>query len=116
MKAATILAFVIGSAALPSSAEIVLINTFEVPQGQRAAAVSAWEAARDFLALQPGYISTALHGAVTPNARFELVNVARWESREAFVAATQAMRAAGVFVPPEGVVATPALYSVIAAD
>jgi hypothetical protein len=100
----------------PAAAEVVLINAFEVPEGRREATVAAWEDARDFLAAQPGYIATALHGAVTPDARFELVNVARWESVEAFAAATGAMRAAGVFVPPEGVIPHPALYTVILAD
>ena len=105
-----------GLNAAPAIAEVVLINTFEVPEGQRGAAIAAWEDARDFLAAQPGYISTSLHGAAMPDARFELVNVAKWESPEAFLAATQAMREAGVFQPPEGVIANPALYTVIAAD
>ncbi len=100
----------------PAIADVVLINAFEVPEGQRDATVAAWENARDFLATQPGYISTALHGAMMPDARFELVNVARWESPDAFTAATQAMREAGVAAMPEGVIANPSLYTVIAAD
>lgn len=116
MKPAQILAFALCTVAVPASADVVLINVFEVPPGQRAATIAAWEKARDFLTRQPGYISTELHGALAPNARFELVNVARWETPESFVDAMQAMRAAGVFVPPKGVMATPALYSVIATD
>ena len=100
----------------PALADVVLINAFEVPQDQRDAVVAAWEDARDFLSTQPGYIETALHGAITPGARFELVNIARWESLEAFMDATQAMRASGVFKPPQGTVANPALYSVIRTD
>lgn len=100
----------------PALADVVLINAFEVPDAQREAVVAAWEDARDFLATQPGYIDTALHGTITPDARFELVNVARWESREAFMAAIEAMRASGVFVPPAGTVANPALYTVIRSD
>lgn len=110
------LAIAMGLNTAPAVADIVLINAFEVPEGQREAAIAAWEAARDFLATQTGYISTALHGSVTSEARFELVNVARWESADAFKAATQAMREAGVFQPPDGVVANPALYTVIATD
>lgn len=100
----------------PASADVVLINAFEVPENQREAVISAWENARDFLSTQPGYIDTALHGAITPNARFELVNIARWESAEAFMAATQAMRASGVFAPPQGTVANPSLYTVVRTD
>ena len=97
-------------------AEVILINAFEVPSDQQEAVIAAWEDARDFLSTQPGYVDTALHSAVTPDARFELVNIARWESPEAFMAATQAMRASGVFVPPQGTVANPALYTIIRAD
>lgn len=104
------------SVAGPVRADIFLINAFEVPQGQRGAVVAAWEDARAFLAMQPGYISTALHGAITPDARFELVNVARWENAEAFQAALKAMRASGAFNPPAGTVAHPALYTIIRAD
>lgn len=110
------LAFAFGLTAVPAVADVVLINAFEVPEGQRAATIEAWEDARDFLATQPGYISTELNGSITPEARFELVNVAQWESPQAFSAAIEAMRAAGVFQPPAGVTANPALYSVIATD
>ncbi|MDJ0992503.1 MAG: antibiotic biosynthesis monooxygenase family protein [Dinoroseobacter sp.] len=118
MKPFTILALTLalGLTEGPALADVVLINTFEVPKGQREATITAWEAARDFLAEQPGYISTELHGSVTQQARFELVNVARWESAQAFMAATEEMRAAGVFQPPADVIANPALYTVIAAD
>jgi len=36
---------------------------------------------------EPGYISTKLHKAISPDARFHLVNIAEWESVEAFQAA-----------------------------
>lgn len=100
----------------PAQADVVLINAFEVPQDQRDAVINAWEDARDFLSAQPGYIETALHGAITPGARFELINIARWESVEAFMDATKAMRASGVFEPPQGTMANPALYSVVRTD
>lgn len=118
MKPVTTLAFTLalGLTAVPAAADVVLINVFEVPERQREATIEAWNAARDFLTAQPGYISTELHGSITPEARFQLVNVARWESPEAFMAATEAMSAAGVFQPAAGVVANPALYTVIATD
>ncbi|MBN9887545.1 antibiotic biosynthesis monooxygenase family protein [Salipiger abyssi] len=102
-----------GSAAM---AEVTLINVFEVPPGQRDAAVAAWETARDFLQEQPGYISTALHGSLDPQARFSLINIAHWESPAHFADAIAAMRAAGAFPPVEGVVPNAALYEVVRAE
>lgn len=37
---------------------------------------------------QPGLISTRLHKAVVPWARFSLINIAEWESVEHFEATT----------------------------
>jgi heme oxygenase (mycobilin-producing) len=94
-------------------AEVVLINVFDVPAAQVDAAVVWWERARDFLVTQPGYVSTALHRARTPDARFKLVNVARWASPEAFAAATARMRS--TIGPPsvDGLRFDAALYDVI---
>jgi heme oxygenase (mycobilin-producing) len=68
---------------------VVLINAFEVPADEAGPFIEAWERTRDFLQAQPGYVDTALHQAVTPGAEFQFVNIARWQSTEAFMAATQ---------------------------
>jgi heme-degrading monooxygenase HmoA len=68
---------------------LVLINAFEVPAGEAEQFIAAWEKTRDYLASQPGYIDTALHQAVVPDADFQFVNVARWRTAEEFLAATQ---------------------------
>lgn len=68
---------------------VVLINSFEVPADEAGQFIEAWEKTRDFLKAQPGYVDTALHQAVTPGAEFPFVNIARWQSAEAFIAATQ---------------------------
>lgn len=39
--------------------------------------------------MQPGYMDTALHQALTPDAEFLFVNVARWRTAEDFLAATR---------------------------
>jgi heme-degrading monooxygenase HmoA len=70
-------------------AQVVLINVFEVPEGQDDAFLAGWEEARGFMARQPGYVSTALHRSLDPSARFRFINVATWESPEAFTAALQ---------------------------
>ena len=100
----------------PGAADVTLINVFEVPEGQTETAIAAWEAARDFLSRQPGYVSTALHQAMAPDARFQLINVAVWETPEAFLQATQRMREANVFPTIEGLAINPALYRVVRTD
>ena len=67
---------------------VVLINAFEVHDGQDEAFLAAWERTRAFLATQPGYLSTRLHRSLSPAADFRFVNVAVWQSPQAFQAAT----------------------------
>jgi len=66
---------------------VTLINPFTVPEGREQEALAEWEAAAVFLRKQPGYISTNLHEAIAPGAKFHFINVAQWESPEAFQAA-----------------------------
>ena len=68
-------------------ANITVINPFEVPQGRENEALSMWETFAEYFRKQPGYISTKLHKAINPDAKFYLVNIAEWESVEAFQAA-----------------------------
>jgi heme-degrading monooxygenase HmoA len=67
---------------------VVLINAFEVPEGEDEAFLEGWERAREFLSTQEGYLSTKLHRSLLPTADFRFVNVALWESAQAFQAAT----------------------------
>ena len=66
---------------------ITVINPFEVPRGREDEALSMWETFAEYFRKQPGYISTKLHKAINPDAKFHLVNIAEWESVEAFQAA-----------------------------
>jgi heme-degrading monooxygenase HmoA len=66
---------------------VTLINPFEVPEGKEAEALAFWERAADFMRRQPGFISTRLHRAIVPWARFHLINVAEWGSVEQFESA-----------------------------
>lgn len=68
---------------------VVLINAFEVPAGEDETFLVHWERARDFLRSQAGYLSTRLHRSLSPAADFRFVNVALWESPQAFQAATE---------------------------
>jgi heme-degrading monooxygenase HmoA len=92
---------------------VVLINAFEVPQGQDEAFLEAWERARQFLATQDGYVSTRLHRSLSPAADFRYVNVAVWQSPQAFQAAISrpGFREAPVPFPSH-----PSLYEVVRED
>ena len=95
---------------------IVLINPFVVPADKLDETITMWEQARDYLQTQPGYISTALHQSLAPDATFRLINVAKWESAEAFQTASKKMAAEADLPRIEGVVADPSLFSVIRRD
>ncbi|KPJ95586.1 MAG: antibiotic biosynthesis monooxygenase [Gammaproteobacteria bacterium SG8_11] len=66
--------------------KVTVINPFEVPQGREQEALSMWDTFAEYFRKQPGYISTKLHKALTSDAKFHLVNIAEWESAEAFQA------------------------------
>jgi heme-degrading monooxygenase HmoA len=66
---------------------VILINPFEVPKEKEEAAIKMWEKAAEYMKKQPGFISTRLHKALSPHARFHLINIAEWESVENFQAA-----------------------------
>lgn len=67
---------------------VVLINAFEVPEGDDEAFLDGWERQRTFLRRQEGYLSTRLHRSLSPDADFRFVNVALWESEQALRGAT----------------------------
>ena len=95
---------------------VTLINAFEVADGQIEDTIRFWEQARAFLKEQPGYISTRLHRALSPDAKFQLVNVAQWQSPEAFRAAIGEMRKSGLGSDMRGTVFHAALFQVIRTD
>src|SRR5919108_1982722 len=72
-----------------NNSPVVLINAFEVPAGDEQAFERGWDQVHDFLMSQDGYRSSQLHRSVGPNADFRYVNVAVWDSKEAFQAATR---------------------------
>ncbi len=92
---------------------VTLINPFEVPKGEEQAAIAHWEKARNFLKSQPGYISTKLHRSIQPDARFHMINVAEWESEEAFKAAIKNMSRELEPANIKGLRFYPALYEAI---
>ncbi|MEX0346858.1 MAG: antibiotic biosynthesis monooxygenase [Rhizobiaceae bacterium] len=104
------------SSSVADKAPVTLINAFIVPADREAEAILFWERAAAFMKRQPGYVSTALHRAILPDAKFKLINIAKWESVDAFKRASMALRTTGGIKPVDGVVSAPSLYEVIRAD
>jgi len=92
---------------------IILINPFEVPQGKLEESIKYWEACRDFLKEQPGYVSTKLHKSIKDDAKFELINIAVWENPKVFSEATQKMIKELGVPPVEGLKPNPSLYEIV---
>ena len=116
-KITSVLMITLSLLATSASAEpVTLINVFEVPAGKETEAVKFWENAASFMKKQPGYISTALHQSVQTDAKFHLINIAKWESIDAYKTASSARKAQAGSKPPEGLIPSPALYTVIRAD
>ncbi len=91
---------------------VILINPFEVPRGvDDDAFLRGWQQAADYMRRQPGFRSSRLHGALTPDARFGFVNVAEWEAPRDFQAAvtSEEFRAMAKDAGPN----SPALYEVV---
>ncbi len=68
-------------------ANVIVINPFEVPKGKEEQALAMWEKFAEYFCRQPGYVSTKLHRAINPDARFHIVSISEWASAEQFAAA-----------------------------
>jgi heme-degrading monooxygenase HmoA len=91
---------------------VILINPFEVPEGiPDEDFLSGWERAANYMREQPGFLSTRLHRAVTEDARFRFINVAEWESPQAFQAAVSSDEFREI--AGRGSPGSPALYEVV---
>ena len=62
---------------------VVLINVFEVPAGNEKDFLAWWERSSELPKDEPGFIDAKLHRTLQATARFQFVNVAHWETREA---------------------------------
>jgi heme-degrading monooxygenase HmoA len=73
---------------MPDTAPVTFINVFEIPLEQLDSFLVNWSERAEFMSKQPGLRSFRLHRALSPDSRFQLVNVAEWDSVEALQAAT----------------------------
>jgi heme-degrading monooxygenase HmoA len=67
---------------------ITLINVFEIHPQDIEPFMRQWQDRAGFMGSQPGFRSLRIHRALSPDARFQLVNVTEWDSAEALQAAT----------------------------
>jgi heme-degrading monooxygenase HmoA len=72
----------------PDTEPITLINVFEIRPDDVEDFLQEWRERAQFLGRQPGFRSLRLHRALNPDSRFQLVNVAEWDSARALDAAT----------------------------
>ncbi len=63
---------------------VVFINLFEVPASRDEAFGALWRPVNEYMAGQPGYQDHRLHRALADDTRYRYVNVAVWESAEAW--------------------------------
>jgi heme-degrading monooxygenase HmoA len=95
---------------------VTLINVFEIGHDDVEEFLREWQQRAEFLGRQPGFRSLRLHRALSPDARFQLVNVAEWDNAEALQAATAQdffQQSAHRSMQQFAVAANPALYRVV---
>ncbi len=92
-----------------------MINVFEVPVAQVEDFIAQWRVRATIMSKAPGFRDLRLHRAISTDARFQVVNVARWDSKRAWQAAVanpefQAPLHAHLDDPDQHFSASPALY------
>jgi heme-degrading monooxygenase HmoA len=57
-----------------------LINVFEIPRDEIDAFIEGWAERAQIMSTYPGFRDSRLHRALSPHGRFQLVNVAHWDT------------------------------------
>ncbi len=101
-----------------SNSPVTLINVFEVPATHVDEFIAQWRKRAALMSTKPGFLDSRLHRALSSQTRFQLVNVAHWESREAMEAGTadpefQERISAVTANPQVPISANPGLYQVV---
>ena len=95
---------------------LVLVNLFTLPLQALDGFVAGWPASTAGLAHAPGFRGTRLHRAVSPDSRYQIVNVAQWNSTEDWQAALSGFQPGGERrrqAEVGGFNSQPALYRVV---
>ncbi|MGK8486955.1 antibiotic biosynthesis monooxygenase family protein [Nocardia asiatica] len=94
---------------------VTFINIFEISADQIDEFVEHWHERARIMRTAPGFRDVRLHRALLPDTRFQLVNVAHWDSVEACEAVgARAAVLASVDEARKTADANPAFYQVIA--
>jgi heme oxygenase (mycobilin-producing) len=99
---------------------VTFINVFEVPVEQIDTFIAHWRELAKIMSTAPGFRGLRLHRALSPRTRFQIINVANWESPQAWEVATanpefqDGLRALAEDTEVQ-ISANPALYEVVAA-
>lgn len=88
---------------------VVLINVFAVSSQMEEEFLKTWNQTCEHIRQASGFIDTTLHRSLDPNAKFQFINIAHWESAEAYHAAFAQYEPGEKHLPIE---ANPALYTV----
>jgi heme oxygenase (mycobilin-producing) len=64
------------------SPTVILINVFEVSVDQEQEFIAWWKQCSDVLKEEPGFLDATLHRSLKPDARFQFINLAHWETAE----------------------------------
>lgn len=94
---------------------VTFINVIEIPAEWIDEFVEQWRARAELMRAAPGFRDVRLHRALLPDARFQLVNVAHWDSAEACEAAGMNPNVvSSVDEARKAATAHPGLYEVVA--
>ncbi len=101
-----------------NNSPVTLINVFEVPAEHIDEFIAQWRERAAPMSTKPGFLDSRLHRALSSQTRFQLVNVAHWESREAMEAGTadtefQKRISAATRNPQVPISGNPGLYLVV---
>jgi heme oxygenase (mycobilin-producing) len=100
----------------PTSGSVTLINSFVVRPERDATFRALWQITSRYFIGQPGFVSLRLHRAVSADAPYRWVNVATWQSEDAYRAAHATEEFRRVVTQPgwEEFPSTPALFQLAA--
>lgn len=96
---------------------VTFINVFEIPADRVSGFLEGWAERARIMSTKQGFRDTRLHRALSPEGRFQLINVAHWDSVEAYAAAhadTEFQAGVEAVLQSRQVVASPQLYRVVA--
>jgi heme-degrading monooxygenase HmoA len=101
-----------------TSGPVTFINVFEVPVEQIETLIAHWRELAKIMSAARGFREARLHRALSSQTRFQIINVANWESPKAWEAAVanpefqEGLRALAEDTDVQ-ITANPALYEVV---